>query len=132
MRLGLATILAYLVVGGLGFDVFSGSSAELNGLAYMMGGTGGYLAGFVLATLLMGFLAARGWDRSAFWMALAMLICNIVIYVPGLFWLGHLFGWDKPILEWGLWPFLPGDALKLALAALLMPLVWKVLGETRC
>lgn len=132
MRLGLATILAYLVIGGLGFDVFSGSSAELNGLAYMMGGTGGYLAGFVLATLLMGFLAARGWDRSAFWMALAMLICNIVIYVPGLFWLGHLFGWDKPILEWGLWPFLPGDALKLALAALLMPLVWKVLGETRC
>lgn len=131
IRLGLVTILVYMAIGALGFNVFSGSSAESFGLAYMMGGTGGYLVGFVLATLVMGYLGTRGWDRSVPWMALAMLIGNVVIYVPGLLWLGQLFGWDKPILEWGLWPFLVGDALKLALAAMLLPLVWKALGAPR-
>ena len=131
IRLGLVTILAYMAIGALGFNVFSGSSAESFGLAYMMGGTGGYLVGFVLATLVMGYLGTRGWDRSVPWMALAMLIGNVVIYVPGLLWLGQLFGWDKPILEWGLWPFLVGDALKLALAAMLLPLLWKALDAPR-
>ena len=131
IRLGLVTILVYMAIGALGFNVFSGSSAESFGLAYMMGGTGGYLVGFVLATLVMGYLGTRGWDRSVPWMALAMLIGNVVIYVPGLLWLGQLFGWDKPILEWGLWPFLVGDALKLALAAMLLPLLWKALDAPR-
>ena len=131
IRLGLVTILVYMAIGALGLNVFSGSSAESFGLAYMMGGTGGYLVGFVLATLVMGYLGTRGWDRSVPWMALAMLIGNVVIYVPGLLWLGQLFGWDKPILEWGLWPFLVGDALKLALAAMLLPLLWKALDAPR-
>ncbi|MGV6847623.1 MAG: biotin transporter BioY [Marinibacterium sp.] len=130
-RLGLATILGYLIVGALGFDVFAGSSAEKSGLAYMMGGTGGYLVGYVLATLALGVLARRGWDRSVLWMALAMLIGNALIYVPGLLWLGTLYGWDKPILEWGLTPFLIGDALKLALAAALLPALWRLVGTAR-
>ena len=88
-RLGLATILGYLIVGALGFDVFVGSSAETYGLNYMMGSTGGYLAGYVLATAALGALAARGWDRSFGRMALAMVIGNVLIYVPGLFWLGQ-------------------------------------------
>jgi biotin transport system substrate-specific component len=64
-------------------------------------------------------------------MALAMLIGNAIIYVPGLLWLGQLYGWDQPILAWGLWPFLIGDALKLALAALLFPLAWRAVGAAR-
>ncbi len=130
-RLGLVTILGYMLVGALGFDVFAGSTAELNGFAYMMGGTGGYLVGYVMAVLLLGTLARAGWDRSAPKMAGAMLLGNALIYVPGLIWLGMLYGWDKPILEWGLTPFLVGDAVKLALAALILPLAWKAMGRAR-
>ncbi|MEO9778345.1 MAG: biotin transporter BioY [Sedimentitalea sp.] len=130
-RLGLVTILGYMLVGALGFDVFAGSSAEAAGLTYMMGGTGGYLVGYVLATLALGALAARGWDRSFGMMALALLIGNALIYLPGLAWLGHLYGWDKPIVEWGLTPFLVGDAIKLALAAVLLPALWKMVGSVR-
>ncbi|WP_299376309.1 biotin transporter BioY [uncultured Tateyamaria sp.] len=130
-RLGLVTILGYMIIGALGFDVFAGSSAEKFGLTYMMGGTGGYLVGYVLATLALGALAQRGWDRSVIWMALALLIGNALIYVPGLLWLGQLYGWDKPILAWGLTPFLIGDALKLALAALVLPAAWKLVGRAR-
>ena len=130
-RLGLATILGYMLVGAFGFDVFAGSSAEKFGLAYMMGGTGGYLVGYVLATLMLGWAARQGWDRSVLWMGLAMLLGNVLIYVPGLLWLGVLFGWDQPILAWGLTPFVAGDAVKLVLAALLVPAVWKLVGRAR-
>ncbi|MEO0403178.1 MAG: biotin transporter BioY [Pseudomonadota bacterium] len=130
-RLGLVTILGYMIIGALGFDVFAGSSAEKFGLTYMMGGTGGYLVGYVLATLALGALAQRGWDRSVLWMALAMLIGTVLIYVPGLAWLGQLYGWDKPILAWGLTPFLIGDAIKLALAALVLPAAWTLVGRAR-
>lgn len=129
--LGLVTIAAYMGLGALGADVFASSSAEANGLGYMLGGTGGYLVGYVLATVLLGVLARAGWDRSAPRMALAMLLGNVAIYLPGLLWLGVLFGWDQPILQWGLWPFLVGDALKLALAALLFPALWRLLGSAR-
>ena len=130
-KLGLTTILGYLAVGALGFNVFAGSTAESAGLAYMMGGTGGYLVGYALAALALGLFARAGWDRSMPKMAGAMLIGNAIIYIPGLLWLGVLYGWDKPILEWGLTPFLLGDALKLALAALLLPAVWKLVGKAR-
>lgn len=130
-RLGLATILGYMLVGALGFDVFQSSTAELNGLAYMSGSTGGYLVGYVMATLLLGWLARRGWDRTAPRMAGAMILGNVLIYAPGLVWLGMLYGWDKPILAWGLTPFLLGDALKLALAAVILPAAWKLVGRAR-
>ncbi|WP_457648898.1 biotin transporter BioY [Profundibacter sp.] len=130
-RLGLVTIIGYMLIGMLGFDVFAKSTADLNGLTYMMGSTGGYLVGFVLATLALGLLAARGWDRSPVKMAGAMLIGNALIYVPGLLWLGVLYGFDKPILAWGLTPFLMGDAVKLALAAVLLPALWKLVGRAR-
>jgi biotin transport system substrate-specific component len=130
-RLGLATIFGYMLIGALGFDVFAGSTAEKFGLEYMMGGTGGYLVGYVMATVLLGTLARMGWDRSAPKMALAMLLGNALIYIPGLIWLGMLHGWDKPILAWGLTPFLVGDLVKLALAAALFPAIWKFVGGTR-
>ena len=128
-RLGGATVLGYLLIGALGADVFTGEAS--GGVAYMLGNTGGYLAGFLLAAVALGALARRGWDRSVGWTALALLIGNAAIYAPGLLWLGVLHGFDKPILDWGLWPFLLGDALKLALAAMLLPLAWRALGPAR-
>ena len=130
-RLGLVTIMGYMLIGMLGFDIFQSSTNELNGIEYMVGGTGGYLLGYVMATVLLGVLAQRGWDRSVLWMALAMLAGNVPLYIPGLAWLGMLYGWDKPILEWGLTPFIVGDVLKLALAALILPLAWKLVGRAR-
>lgn len=130
-RLGLTTVLAYLAVGALGFDVFAGSSAEKFGLTYMMGGTGGYLVGYALAAVALGWFARQGWDRSFGKMALALLIGNVIIYVPGLLWLVQLYGLDQPILAWGLWPFLIGDGLKLVLAALAVPALWKLVGNAR-
>lgn len=130
-RLGLVTMLGYLAIGAAGYDVFAGSSAETFGLDYMRGGTGGYLVGYVLATIALGALARRDWDRGVLRMALALVIGNALIYVPGLLWLGQLYGWDQPILAWGLTPFLLGDAVKLALTALLLPAVWKAVGSAR-
>jgi biotin transport system substrate-specific component len=130
-RLGLVTILGYMIIGALGFDIFASSSATAYGLEYMMGGTGGYLVGYVLATVALGVLARAGWDRSAPKMAIAMLLGNVLIYVPGLIWLGLLYGWVKPILQWGLTPFLVGDVIKLALAAAILPLAWKLVGRAR-
>jgi biotin transport system substrate-specific component len=84
-----------------------------------------------MATVLLGALARRGWDRSVLWMAVAMLAGNIILYVPGLLWLGQIYGWDKPILEWGLTPFVIGDLMKLALAAMILPAAWKLVGRAR-
>lgn len=141
-RLGMVTILAYMAVGLLGFNVFAGSSAEKFGLAYMMGGTGGYLVGYVLAVLALGLLARRGWDKSVGWMALAMLIGNLLVYVPGVAWIHQVIAngafdptkyetvWAQTMV-WGLTPYLIGDAIKLALAALLLPALWKLIGTAR-
>jgi biotin transport system substrate-specific component len=133
-RLGLVTLIGYMLVGALGFDIFASSSAEKYGLSYMMGGTGGYLVGFVLAAGVLGWLARKGWDRNVWKMAGAMLIGNAIIYVPGILWLGYLYAGSKgwaTVLDWGLWPFLAGDALKLALAAMVLPLAWKAVGDAR-
>ena len=141
-RLGLVTIGAYMLLGALGADVFAGSSAEVNGLAYMLGGTGGYLVGYVLATVLLATLARRGWDRTVGWMALAMLLGNVAIYIPGVAWIHHIIAsgafdpakygsvWEQTMV-WGLTPYLIGDAIKLGLAALLLPAIWKLVGSAR-
>lgn len=124
--LGMTTMIAYLVIGALGFDIFTSSSSDRNGLEYMMGGTGGYLLGFVVAAGVLGWLARQGWDRSVPKMALAMLIGSALIYVPGLMWLNmqtYSEGWSWTIAH-GLTPYLVGDALKLALAALVLPALW--------
>ena len=125
-RLGGLTVLLYLAEGAVGLPVFAGTPERGIGLAYMVGTTGGYLLGFLLATLVIGLLAEAGWDRSVPLAAAAMLIGNVVIYVPGLLWLGSVAGWDNPILQWGLTPFIVGDLVKLAIAALLMPAAWRL------
>ena len=128
-RLGLMTIIGYMIVGALGFDVFASSSSEKFGVSYMMGSTGGYLVGYVLAILFLGWTARQGWDRSVLKMAAAMVLGNVIIYVPGLLWLATLYGWDQPILTWGLTPFLMGDLVKLGLAALLLPGAWRLVDK---
>ena len=88
--------------------------------------TTGYLLGFVLAAGVVGFLAERGWDRSPLGTAGAMLIGNIVIYIPGLIWLGTVLGWDNPIVA--------GMTLSPVIseahpAAALMPGIWALLSR---
>lgn len=141
-RLGVITVLAYMVVGLLGFNIFANSSAENYGWAYMSGGTGGYLVGYVLAALALGFFARLGWDRNVFLMAVAMLVGNALIYVPGIAWLYVLVdgGWFDAAkfstpwaqtITWGFMPFLIGDVLKLAIAAIALPVAWKLIGNAR-
>ncbi len=128
-RLGAATVGLYLLQGAAGLPVFAGTPEKGIGLAYMMGPTGGFLIGFVLAAALVGYLAQRGWDRNIGTTALAMLLGNAIIYVPGILWLGSVVGWDKPVFQWGMTPFLLGDLAKLVIAALLMPGIWKMLRK---
>jgi len=116
-RLGLASVLLYLAEGAYGLPVFAGTPEKGIGLAYMIGPTGGYLVGFVLAVGLVGWLAERGFDRNVFRLFCAMLVGNAIIFALGIFWLGTVLGWDKPVLEWGLYPFILGDLTKIALAA---------------
>ena len=120
---GALCVLFYLMQGAAGLPVFAGTPEKGVGLAYMMGPTGGYLFGYLFAATLTGWLAERGFDRTLPAAALALLIGNLAIYLPGLAWLGSVVGWDKPVLQYGLIPFLAGDALKLALGACLLPLL---------
>jgi biotin transport system substrate-specific component len=117
MRLGIATVLLYLAEGAFGLPVFAGTPEKGIGLAYMVGPTGGYLAGYILAAGLVGWLAERGFDRNIFKLFGAMFVGDAVIFALGIIWLGVLLGWDKPVLEWGLYPFILGDLTKIALAA---------------
>ena len=126
-RLATATLILYLLEGAVGFPVFAGTPEKGIGFTYMLGGTGGYLVGYVFAAGCCGWLAERGWGRNTLTTATAMLIGNFLIYIPGLLWLGALYGWDKPILAWGLVPFVLGDIIKIALASCLMPVIWRCL-----
>ena len=130
-RLGAATIFLYLMQGALGMPVFAGTPEMGIGLAYMIGPTGGYLIGYLAAAIATGMLAGLGWDRRASTVVLSMVIGNVLIYVFGLTWLGIVVGWDKPVLSWGLTPFIPGDVLKLILAAVILPLTWRLV-DGRC
>ena len=90
-----------------------------------------YLVGFLLAATACGWFAERGFDRSYFRLFLSLIVGNILIYTPGIFWLGTLIGWDKPVLEYGLYPFIGGDLLKIAMAVLLLPTVWKIVNRLK-
>lgn len=127
-RLGAGTVLAYILVGAVGFPVFAGTPERGIGLAYMMGPTGGFLMGFVVAAWITGVLAERGWDRSVLWCAAAMLVGTVGIFVLGLAALAPVTGFSRAI-ETGLMPFLASSALKVALGAVALPLIWRFLGR---
>ena len=118
---GAASVAAYLAQSALGAPFLAGAKA---GTAVMLGATGGYLIGFLLAAWLVGRLAERNWDRSFAWTALAMLSAKAVIFSCGLAWLAA-FVPKGSLLNLGLWPFLPGALVKIALAMLLLPTAWR-------
>ena len=126
-RRGTATIVVYLAEGLAGLPVFAAGGA---GLPQLLGPTGGYLVGFVAAAFVVGGLAERGWDRRWTTTALAMGLGTIVLFVPGLIWLSFMVG-PSHVLAVGLLPFLPGAVLKIALAALLLPMGWRGLAWLR-
>lgn len=125
--LGVTTVLAYLLAGGLGLAVFSGAAG---GWAVLAGPTAGYLLAFPFAAALVGVLAGRGWDRRPLSTAAAMVLGNLVIYALGLAWLSRFAPDLSTTLAWGLWPFLAGDAVKVVAAAALLPGAWALLGRS--
>ncbi len=127
-RLGAATVALYLAEGAAGLPVFAGTPEKGIGLAYMMGPTGGYLVGFLLAALVVGWLAERGWDRTIWRAGATMLIGHALCFVPGVAWLAVSFGWATAI-KVGLTPFWAATILKTALGLALMPLAWRWLGR---
>jgi len=122
-RRGCATVITYIIAGLAGLPVF----ALGGGLAVLRGFTGGYLVGFIPAAYIVGLLAEKGWDRRVSTTILAMILGNIVIYAFGLLWLSCLPGISN-LLRVGLYPFIIGDLLKIALAAALLPSGWKLLN----
>ena len=126
-RLGGITLAAYLFEGALGLPVFAGGAA---GVAVLMGPTAGYLFGFLLAAIAMGYLAERGMGRTVVSTIAAMVIGNCVIYLCGALWLANFIGFGQAIAA-GVLPFLYGDALKLVVAAGLMPWAWRAVKSAK-
>jgi biotin transport system substrate-specific component len=122
-RLGSASVCLYLLEGFAGWPVFSHWRC---GLPVLFGPTGGYLIGFFAAVYVTGTLAQRGWDRRVGTTILAMLIGNLFIYTFGLLWFSHLAG-TRIALTSGLFVFIPGDIIKIALAAAILPSGWKLI-----
>ena len=119
-RLAASSLIAYLVAGAVGLPVFASGA----GPAYMAGPTGGYLAGFLIAAVILGWLADRGYGRTIL-SALAMFaIGEVAIFALGTGWLSSLLGVEKAVSA-GLLPFIPAEILKVALATAILSLAWK-------
>ena len=125
-NISVAAVSLYLFQGIIGFPVF----AYGGGLPYLLGPTGGFLFGFLFASILIGELADRGWGKFLFKSVFAMLLGLFVIYTCGVFQLSILKGFDFAILN-GLKPFIIGDLYKLILAALLLPQIWKLVNKVK-
>ena len=119
---GAVSQFVYLIFGLAGIPWFSRG----DGLSYLFSPTFGYLLGFIFASFFVGFLCERGFDRKIEKSILAMIIGNIVLYLPGLVWLARFVGFER-VLVIGFYPFILGDLLKIFLASSLLPFCWKVL-----
>lgn len=127
-RRGLAASLLYVALGTVGLPVFAQGA---HGLSVLLGASGGYLVGFVIASAIVGRLAELGWDRNIFGAVGAMLLGSLVIYAIGVPWLAYTaFGGDlATAFDKGMRTFLLWDALKLALAAATFPAAWWFVGR---
>ena len=121
-RLGAATLALYALEGAVGLPVFAEFKSGIMLASF------GYVLGFSAAASVVGYLAERGWDRSVPKMFAAMLLGAAVLYVPGLVWLSAWIG-GRASIQYGLMPFLAGDVVKAAVAALGFPAAWALLGR---
>ena len=115
-KIGLATVSLYLLEGIAGLPVFSNSPEKGVGLVYFTGPTMGYLIGFLSATLIAGTISS---NDNTLKIISKLLLSVSTIYILGVLWLGSLIGWDKPILEFGVYPFLLAEIFKLALLVII-------------
>ena len=122
-KIGLASVALYLFEGIMGLPVFSNSPEKGVGLIYFTGPTMGYLIGFLIAS----FLASKISMKDNFLLVLTkLIIATSTIYILGLFWLGTLIGWEKPIFALGAKPFLLAEAFKIILLALITKKIIKI------
>ena len=126
---GLISMLAYVALGAIGLPFYAGGES---GWTQVSGASGGYLIGFIAAAAITGAMADRQLDRRISTAVGAMLTGNVVIYLIGLPWLSYKLdvGLAKT-LEYGLYPFVPGDILKLYAAAAALPVAWRIVGRRR-
>lgn len=120
-----AVVLAYLVEGACGLPVFAGGAM---GLPALIGPTGGYLFGFLIAAWVTGFLAEHGWDRSYLLSSLAMLIGHAVVFAAGIAWL-YRYVPASQLIALGVAPFVVGTIIKIIAAAGVLPTIWKFVGR---
>jgi len=122
-KVGLATVALYLFEGIIGLPVFSNSPEKGVGLVYFTGPTMGYLIGFLLACFLASFTKLN----DNYFVIFTKLILSVsTIYIFGVLWLGTLIGWDKPIIELGVLPFLLAEIFKIALLTILAKKIFKL------
>ena len=124
---GALAVIAYLGEGFAGLPVFSGGTA---GISHLLGPTGGYLLGFVAAAFIVGLLAERGAARSWLGTLVMLIVGNLVLYVPGVIWLGAYTGMDRAV-SLGFLPFVVGDLLKTAAGWGLLSGLALVTGKAR-
>ena len=122
-KVGVITIILYLLEGISGLPVFSNSPEKGIGIAYFVGPTMGYLIGFIFASFLAGYFKYSSNYLINF---LKILISTSIIYIFGILWLGTLIGWDKPILQLGVFPFLLAELFKILLLTLLVSKIIKL------
>ena len=122
-KLGVATISLYLFEGIIGLPVFSGTPEKGIGLIYFTGPTMGYLLGFLVAAFLAGKF---NFDNNLIKNFLKLTFATSFIYILGMFWLGTLIGWDKPIFKLGAQPFLLAELFKILLATFAINQIKKI------
>jgi len=125
-NISVASVTLYLLQGMVGLPVF----AYGGGLPYLLGPTGGFLFGFLVASVVVGELADRGWGKKIIQSVFAMLLGMFTIYFFGIFQLSLIKGFDYAII-YGMKPFIIGDFYKLLLAALLLPQIWKLIKKSK-
>jgi len=128
LRLGLATLMLYLAEGAMGLPVFQSTPEKGIGIAYMLGSTGGYLAGFVVMAAIAGWAADRGFDRNPVKLLGAFLVAEAIMMAMGFAWLSGLIGAEKA-WQFGVVPFIVPDLVKVALAAASVPAVWSLIKK---